>query len=635
MRFGFIKCGAVSPSLKVADCDYNVSEIIDNIKSAHKQGVKFLVFPELSITGYTCGDLFFQNALLASANTGLRKIIKASKSTDMIISVGLPMAKNNLLYNCVAVICNGDLLGIVPKSFIPNYNEFYEKRYFEKSPEENSTILFDGTEYPFGNKLIFKCKDMPEFCFGVEICEDLWSPYSPSIGLASAGATLIANLAASNEVLEKSDYRRLLVKSISAKLNCGYVFASASDCESTSDVVYSGHNIIAENGQILVQTQLFEQRLIVTEIDVDKLCCERRRQESFSGFSADGYNVVSFDIPLSDAFLTRPISKTPFVPERITERDKRCVEILSIQSAGLAKRIQHTGCKTSVIGVSGGLDSCLALIVTVMSHKKLGLPLSDIIAVSMPCFGTTERTKSNAQKLCEELGVQFRAIDISESVKSHFKDIGQSDTDYNTTFENAQARERTQVLMDIANKEGGLVIGTGDLSELALGFATYNGDQMSMYAVNSSVPKTIIKHIIKYYATLSGNEALQDILYDIVETPISPELLPADGDTIKQQTESIVGPYELHDFFIYYMLRYGFSPTKIYYLALYSQIDYDDKTILKWLKLFYSRFFAAQFKRSAMPDGPKVGSVALSPRGDLRMPSDACADIWLKELENL
>ncbi len=635
MRFGFIKCAAASPALRVGDCDYNVVEIINDIKNASRLAVKLLVFPELSITRYTCGDLLFQNTLLASAQTGLKKIIKASRSIDTVITVGLPMVKNNMLYNCAAVIFSGNLLGFVPKTIIPNYNEFYEKRYFTAAPKENSTITFDGKEYPFGTKLLFKCSIMPEFCFGVEICEDLWHPVPPSTSHTSAGATIIANLSASNEILEKSEYRRLLVKAQSGKTNCGYICSNSSDCESTADVVYSSHNIIAENGTILAQTQLFEQTLLVSEIDVDRLCCERRKTNTFSGYSAEGYQTITFDMPITDTLLTRTISKNPFVPERITERDKRSVEILSIQSAGLAKRIKHTGCKVSVVGVSGGLDSCLALLVTVMAHKKLGLPVSDIIAISMPCFGTTERTKSNAQKLCEELGVQFRTIDISESVKSHFTDIGQSFTEYDVTYENAQARERTQVLMDIANKEGGLVIGTGDLSELALGFATYNGDQMSMYAVNASVPKTVIPHIIKYYATLSDNDTLKDILYDIVATPISPELLPPDGDTIAQQTEDIVGPYELHDFFIYYMLRYGFSPAKIYYLALCAHKEYDDKTILKWLKLYYRRFFAAQFKRSAMPDGPKVGSVALSPRGDLRMPSDACADIWLRELENL
>lgn len=635
MRFGFVKCAAASPSLKVADCDYNVAEIINDIKTASKLGVKLLVFPELSVTGYTCGDLFFQNTLLASAQTGLKKIIKSSRSVETVIAVGVPMVKNNLLYNCAAIIFDGNILGFVPKTVIPNYNEFYEKRYFDCAPDEVSTITFDGEEYPFGTKLLFKCRLMPEFCFAVEICEDLLSPFSPSTGHAAAGATIIANLSASNEIIEKSEYRRQLIKVQSAKTNSGYVYANASDCESTSDVVYSAHNIIAENGSILAQSQLFEQRLIISEIDVDKLNCERRKTGIFANYYVDGYKSVYFDMTPTDTMLTRSISKTPFVPERITERDKRCIEILSIQSAGLAKRIEHTGCKKTVIGVSGGLDSCLALIVTVMAHKKLRLPVSDIIAISMPCFGTTDRTKSNAQKLCEELGVEFRIIDISESVKAHFSDIGQSLTDYDVTFENAQARERTQVLMDIANKEGGIVIGTGDLSELALGFATYNGDQMSMYAVNASVPKTAILHIVKYYATLSDSDVLKDILYDIVDTPISPELLPPDGEKIAQQTEDIVGPYELHDFFIYYMLRYGFSPAKIYYLALCAHSDYDDKTILKWLKLCYKRFFAAQFKRSAMPDGPKVGSVSLSPRGDLRMPSDACADIWLREIENL
>lgn len=635
MRFGFVKCAAASPSLRVADCDYNVSEIINDIKASSKLGVKLLVFPELSITGYTVGDLVFQNTLLASAMTGLQKIVKATRSCDMAVVVGLPMVKNNLIYNCAAVIVNGEILGFVPKSVIPNYNEFYEKRYYTKAPDKNSVITFDGNDYPFGSKLLFKCKNMPEFCFGVEICEDLWSLNPPSNGLTSAGAVIIANLSASNEVLEKSEYRRTLLKVQSAKTISGYIYANPSDCESTSDVVYSAHNIIAERGEILAQSQLFESKLLVSEIDVDKLCCERRRKHAFSDFNSEGYQTVSFDIPLVDTLLTRKIQKTPFVPERISDRDRRCVEVLSIQTAGLAKRISHTGCKKSVIGISGGLDSCLALLVTVMAHKKLGLPLSDIIAVSMPCFGTTERTKTNAEKLCEQLGVQFKNIDISDSVMSHFRDIGQSSSNYDVTYENSQARERTQVLMDIANMEGGLVIGTGDLSELALGFATYNGDQMSMYAVNSSVPKTLIKHIIKYYANLSDNDALKSILYDIVDTPISPELLPPDGDNISQKTENIVGPYELHDFFIYHMLRYGFSPTKIYYLALYSQPEFDDKTILKWLKAFYRRFFAAQFKRSAMPDGPKVGSVSLSPRGDLRIPSDACADIWLKELENL
>ncbi|MFA7637561.1 MAG: NAD(+) synthase, partial [Monoglobales bacterium] len=623
------------PALNVADCDYNVTEIIGYIKDSSRLGVKLLVFPELSITGYSCGDLIFQNTLLASTLAGLYRIIKASRSVDTVIIVGLPLVNNNRLYNCAAVIYSGTLLGVVPKSVIPNYIEFIEKRYFDEAPEKNGTITIDGAEYPFGTKLLFKCRNMPEFCIGVEICEDIWHPIPPSTYHAAAGATIIANLSASNEIIEKSEYRRLLIKSQSGKTNSGYVFANASDSESTTDLVFSSHNIIAENGTILTQTPLFDQNLLVSEIDVDKLCCERRRIAPFSNIRTEGYQTVYFDMTVTDTQLTRAIPKNPFVPDRISERDKRCVDILTIQSAGLAKRIKHTGCKKSIIGVSGGLDSCLALIVTTMAHKKLGIPVSDIVAISMPCFGTTERTKSNAQALCEELGVEFMTVDITESVKSHFNDIGQSATDFDTTFENAQARERTQVLMDIANKTGGIVIGTGDLSELALGFATYNGDQMSMYAVNSGVPKTIIRHIVKYYATLSDNENLKNILYDIVDTPISPELLPPDGDTIAQQTEDIVGPYELHDFFIYYMLRYGFSPAKIYYLALCTHTEYDDKTILKWQRLCYQRFFASQFKRSAMPDGPKVGSVALSPRGDLRMPSDACAEIWLKEIDNL
>ncbi len=635
MRFGFIKTAAVSPALKVADCDYNVSEIINEIKNASKEGVKLLVFPELSITGYTCGDLFFQNTLLASALAGLKRIVKASRGVEMVCVVGLPIVKNNLIYNCAAVLVNGTILGFVPKSCIAEYNEFYEKRYFTKAPEKNDIFVFDGNEYPFGKNIVFKCRDIPEFCIGVEICQDLWSPVPPSVNLAAAGATIIANPSASNEILGKADYRRSLVKMQSAKLSCGYVFASASDYESSSDLVFSGHNIIAENGSILVQSQLFETNMIISEIDVDKLCCERRRLGTFSEVELTECATVMFDVDVIDTHLTRQLPKLPFVPEKITERDKNCVEILSIQASGLAKRIKHTGCKTTVVGVSGGLDSCLALLVTVMAHKKLSLPLSSIIAVSMPCFGTTERTKSNAEKICEELGVRFKTIEIGDTVSSHLKDIDHSLTDYDVAYENAQARERTQVLMDIANMEGGIVVGTGDLSELVLGFATYNGDHMSMYAVNSSVPKTLIRYIIKYYADYSGNEVLKETLYDILDTPVSPELLPPDGDKIVQQTEDIVGPYELHDFYMYYMLRYGFSPTKIYYLALLTQPEYDDKTILKWLKIFYERFFKSQFKRSCLPDGPKVGTVAVSPRGDLRMPSDACVQAWMKELENL
>lgn len=497
--------------------------------------------------------------------------------------------------------------------------------------------MLKGQAYPFGAKLLFTCASMPAFTLGVEICEDLWVPQPPSSNHALAGATVIANLSASDEVIGKADYRRSLVSAQSARLICGYVYADAGFGESTTDLVFSGHDLICENGTVLQESELFQNGIIYSEIDVNRLTEERRRTTTFSAAKTEGYRLICFDIEMETVRLTRPVARRPFVPENAASRARRCEEILAIQSEGLKKRMLHTGCKSIVVGISGGLDSCLALLVMVRAIGQLGRPASDIVAVTMPCFGTTKRTKSNAELLCDSLGVTLKTIDIADSVKQHFVDIGHSEDNYNVVYENAQARERTQILMDVANQCGGLVIGTGDLSELALGWATYNGDHMSMYGVNASVPKTLVRHIVRYVADTADSTPLKTALYDILDTPVSPELLPAGEDgTIAQKTEDLVGPYDLHDFFLYYMVRFGFSPAKIYRLCVYAYDgEYEKDTILYWMKVFYRRFFSQQFKRSCLPDGPKVGTVTLSPRGDWRMPSDASARLWLDEIDKL
>ncbi len=619
MKHGFIKTAAATPEIKVADPVFNANSIISCVKAAAEKKVKLLALPELCLTGYTCGDLFGQRTLIESALQQLERIKSETKDLNIIFVLGLPIVKNGKLINAAAVIYRGETLGIAGKRNLPNYNEFYEKRNFVENNEP---------------PVIFKCRQMPEFSFGVEICEDLWAIDPPSVKLARSGAEIILNLSASNEMVGKAEYRRNLVKGQSGRLLCGYVYASAGEGESTSDLVFSGHSLIAENGTILCETKPFENGLIATEIDLYRIAYERQKNTVFPPY--EDIEAVYFDMEPEETELTRYISGTPFVPSDEDGKSRRCEEILLMQSSGLKKRISHTKAKSLVIGISGGLDSCLALLVSAKAMDLSGRSRKDIIAVTMPCFGTTERTRNNAVALCEALGVTLREVNISKSVLQHFEDIDHDPDNRNVVYENAQARERTLVLMDIANETGGLTVGTGDLSELALGWATYNGDHMSMYGVNAGVPKTLVRHIVRFYADSSENEVLKSTLYDILDTPVSPELLPAENGKISQITEGLVGPYELHDFFLYYAVRWGFAPKKIYRLAVYALSGkYERAVILKWLKNFYGRFFSQQFKRSCMPDGPKVGSVTLSPRGDWRMPSDACRDVWLRELEEI
>ena len=634
MRHGFIGVGAYTPYVKVGDTKYNTEEIIKRINVAERLGTKVIVLPELCITGYTCGDLFYQELLLRKAKEALLKIAAHSEGKDYIAFVGLPIAYNGKLYNVAAAISGGSVLGLVPKTHIPNYNEFYEARHFTKGMEQPVPVEIDENHVvPMGTHLIFSCRQMPSLKIGVEICEDLWAPNPPSVGLAMAGADLIVNLSASDETVGKADYRRDLVKSQSARLVCGYVYCSAGNGESTQDVVYSGHNIIAENGTVLTSSRRFINDPAYTEVDVNRLLEERRRMTTFQMDDA-AYMNVEFNLTVEETKLTRPVWSKPFVPGKRVERYKRCNEILTIQASGLKQRLEHTRCKTAVIGISGGLDSTLALLVTIRAFEMLGKDKKDIIAVTMPGFGTTDRTYDNAVHMIGCVGATLMEINIGKSVTQHFEDIGQDMSVHDVTYENGQARERTQILMDIANKTGGMVIGTGDMSELALGWATYNGDHMSMYGVNASVPKTLVRYLVEYYAYECCEDELAGILVDVLDTPVSPELLPPEDGQISQKTEDLVGPYELHDFFLYYVLRFGFEPKKIYRLARYAfRESYDDATILKWMKTFYRRFFNQQFKRSCLPDGPKVGTVAVSPRGDLRMPSDACAQIWLDELD--
>ena len=636
MKDGFLKAAALSPALRVADCAYNTEQILQELRAASARGVKLAVFPEFCLTGYTCGDLFLQRTLQQGALTGLQTLLDASRELDVVALVGLPLLVRGKLYNCAAVLCRGRLLGLVPKTYLPNYGEFYEKRQFTPGSTEVETLTVCGQQVPFGTSLLFRCREMPSFVLGVELCEDLWSALPPSTFHALAGATVIANLSASDETVGKAEYRRALVANQSARLLCGYLYASAGHGESTQDMVFAGHDLIAENGTLLAETAPFAGGHAETELDCQRMESERARNTSFEP-STDGYQTVDFSLTLTNTALTRFVDPTPFVPGDPQRRAERCELILKMQADGLAKRLEHAHAKTAVIGISGGLDSCLALLVAVRAMKQLRRPTTDVLAVTMPCFGTTRRTRSNAEILCEELHVSFSEIDIANTVHSHFADIGQDESVLDVTFENGQARVRTLELMDTANRTGGLVVGTGDLSELALGWATYNGDHMSMYGVNTGVPKTLVRHIVQYVADTCGNDTLRDVLVDILDTPVSPELLPTAADgTIAQQTEKLVGPYELHDFYLYYVLRFGFSPTKIYHLAR-TAFDgrYEPEVLLAWLKNFYRRFFAQQFKRSCLPDGPKVGSVTLSPRGDWRMPSDACNTLWMAELEKL
>ncbi len=636
MKDGFLCAAALSPQLRVADCDYNARQCLESLRQAAEKGARLAVLPELCLTGYTCGDLFLQQPLLEGAEAALAFLMKESRDLPLIALAGLPVRAGGKLYNCAAVFCAGQLLGLVPKSYLPNYAEFYEKRHFTPWQGEAQPLTFAGQQTLLGTRLLFACRQMPSLVLGVEICEDLWAPLPPSTGHALAGATLIANLSASDETVGKAEYRRALVSQQSARLLCGYLYADAGWGESTTDMVFAAHDLIAENGALLAEAAPFGEGFALTQLDLERMLSERARNTSFEP-CAEGYRTVEFDLEERSAALTRPVSDAPFVPQGETRRAERCEQILTIQARGLARRLEHTHAKSAVIGISGGLDSCLALLAAVRAMELLGRLASDVKAVTMPCFGTTKRTRSNAQILCEELGVGFQEIDITATVRSHFADIGQSETNFDVTFENGQARVRTLELMDLANRLGGLVVGTGDLSELALGWATYNGDHMSMYGVNAGIPKTLVRHIVRYAADTAKSEGLRRVLLDILDTPVSPELLPAkENGEIAQQTEDLVGPYELHDFYLYYVLRFGFGPGKILRLAQAAFGErYSRAMLLRWLENFYRRFFAQQFKRSCLPDGPKVGSVTLSPRGDWRMPSDACGALWMAQVAAL
>lgn len=642
MKDGFVKVCCATPKIKVADVDHNVNEIIKLMYDASENGAKVIVFPELCITGYTCQDLFLQGKLLDKALEGLDRIIDATNGIDALVFVGTPLEVDGKLYNTAAAIFAGHILAFIPKKNLPNYAEYYEARHFYPGFSDPVCIGYKGQDVVIGQNVIFTTPAVKGLQIACEICEDLWVADTPSTRHAMNGANLIVNLSAGNEIIGKAEYRRMLVKATSARLVCGYVYCDAGDGESTQDLVFPGHNLIAENGTLLSESKCFKANTIYADIDVERLRTERRRITTFNVndpsqvIDNNNYAKITFDIEQKETRLDRQFYRFPFVPADDKERNERCEHILSIQSEGLKKRLLHTGAKKAVIGLSGGLDSTLALLVMAKAFDLCGLDRSGIIAVTMPCFGTTDRTYNNALTLAKTLNTTLREINIEKAVRVHFEDIGHDENDLSVTYENCQARERTQVLMDIANKEGGLVIGTGDMSELALGWATYNGDHMSMYGVNAGVPKTLVRHLVKYYADTCKNNALSEALLDVLNTPVSPELLPPKDGDISQKTEDLVGPYELHDFFLYYMLRCGFAPSKVYRVAKQAfEGVYDEETILKWLKTFYRRFFTQQFKRSCLPDGPKVGAVALSPRGDLRMPSDAVSKLWLDELETI
>ena len=634
MRHGFIKVAAATPDIRVADVDYNKGQIIKQMDEAAEAGAKIIVFPELCITGYTCSDLFLQDILLNSAKKALVEIAEHTKNLDALVFVGVPIAVGGELYNVAAALNHGNILGFTTKSFLPNYGEFYEMRQFRPGPKKAEKILFGGKEIPFGPQLLFVENQMANLIVSAEICEDVWSPVPPSIEAAREGATVIVNCSASDETIGKASYREALISGQSARLISGYIYANAGEGESTTDLVFGGHNLIAENGTILAEAKRFSNGIIYTEFDVQKIANERRKNTTFTETQEHVLPRIPFGLEQTETILTRTFPSRPFVPRDDQERAKRCEEILTIQAMGLKKRLAHTHAKSAVVGISGGLDSTLALLVTAKAFDALGLERSGITAVTMPCFGTTDRTYQNACKMSLKVGATLREVRIGDAVMQHFKDIGHDPQDHSVTYENSQARERTQVLMDIANQTGGLVIGTGDMSELALGWATYNGDHMSMYGVNASVPKTLVRHLVHYYADTCEDPSLKEVLYDVLDTPVSPELLPPKDGEIAQKTEDLVGPYELHDFFMYYFLRMGYEPGKIYRIAKLSFAgEYDDETIYKWLRTFCWRFFSQQFKRSCLPDGPKVGTVALSPRGDWRMPSDACVALWIQNLE--
>ena len=641
MNYGFVKVASAIPRVRVADCAFNASQIEKEIIIADGKGVEIIVFPELCLTGYTCGDLFAHSLLLESAELGLMQILNNTRQLDIISILGMPVPLNGMLLNAAVVIQKGKVLGVVPKTYLPNYKEFYEKRWFTSASEvDEQSVRLCGQIVPMSPHLLF---DMAGAIFGVELCEDLWAPIPPSSALALQGAEIIFNLSADNEGVGKHNYLRSLIAQQSARCIAGYVFSSCGFGESTTDVVFAGNALIYENGTLLASGKRFsfEEQVVTSEIDVERLRTERRVNTTFASCRAQtaqgvARHVATEYVNARDLQLTRTFDPHPFVPQGPL-LDERCEEIFSIQVSGLAQRLTHTHAKSAVVGISGGLDSTLALLVCVQTFDKLGLSRKGIIGVTMPGFGTTDRTHTNAVDLMESLGVTIREVSIKDACLQHFRDIGHNPEIHDVTYENSQARERTQILMDIANQTNGLVIGTGDLSELALGWATYNGDHMSMYGVNASVPKTLVKHLVKWVAENGMSEASRKTLLDIVDTPISPELIPADEDgNIRQITEDLVGPYELHDFFLYYFLRFGFAPSKIYFLAVRTfKGVYDEETVKKWLQTFCRRFFNQQFKRSCLPDGPKVGSVSLSPRGDWRMPSDASSALWLNDVSPL
>ena len=634
MKNGFVKVAAATPDIRVADVEFNTQNIINAMEEAQKNGAKILVFPELCVTGYTCSDLFDHSVLLKASRKALLEIAENTNDKDMLVFVGAPLEVNGKLYNVAAAMNQGEIIGFTTKTFLPNYGEFYEMRQFTPGPQTVREITFEGKKIPFGPQILFQAEEMEELVVAAEICEDVWSPVPPSIQAALEGATVIVNCSASDETIGKDTYRRALISGQSARLISGYIYANAGEGESTTDLVFGGHNIIAENGTILKESSRYVNEIIYSEIDLQRITGERRKNTTFQPLDEETLVRVPFIIEETRTFLTRTFPKKPFVPSDEQTRAQRCEEILTIQAMGLKKRLAHTNARTAVVGISGGLDSTLALLVTARAFDMLGRDKKDIIAVTMPCFGTTDRTYQNACEMSKKVGATLIEVPIADAVNVHFRDIGHDPEDHSVTYENCQARERTQVLMDIANKTWGMVIGTGDLSELALGWATYNGDHMSMYGVNASVPKTLVRHLVKYAADDTKDKALKNVLYDVLDTPVSPELLPPKDGDIAQKTEDLVGPYELHDFFLYFMLRFGYEPSKIFRIACMTfDGEYDKETIFKWLETFCRRFFSQQFKRSCLPDGPKIGTVALSPRGDWRMPSDACVAVWMKDLE--
>jgi NAD+ synthase (glutamine-hydrolysing) len=634
MKNGFVKVAAATPDIRVADVEFNTQNIINAMEEAQKNGAKILVFPELCVTGYTCSDLFDHSVLLKASRKALLEIAENTNDKDMLVFVGAPLEVNGKLYNVAAAMNQGEIIGFTTKTFLPNYGEFYEMRQFTPGPQTVREITFEGKKIPFGPQILFQAEGMEELVVAAEICEDVWSPVPPSIQAALEGATVIVNCSASDETIGKDTYRRALISGQSARLISGYIYANAGEGESTTDLVFGGHNIIAENGTVLKESSRYVNEIIYSEIDLQRITGERRKNTTFQPLDEETLVRVPFTVEETKTFLTRTFPKKPFVPSDEQTRAQRCEEILTIQAMGLKKRLAHTNARTAVVGISGGLDSTLALLVTARAFDMLGRDKKDIIAVTMPCFGTTDRTYQNACEMSKKVGATLIEVPIADAVNIHFRDIGHDPEDHSVTYENCQARERTQVLMDIANKTWGMVIGTGDLSELALGWATYNGDHMSMYGVNASVPKTLVRHLVKYAADDTKDEALKNVLYDVLDTPVSPELLPPKDGDIAQKTEDLVGPYELHDFFLYFILRFGYEPSKIFRIACMTfDGEYDKETIFKWLETFCRRFFSQQFKRSCLPDGPKVGTVALSPRGDWRMPSDACVAVWMKDLE--